>query len=127
MNHFLLPDAGSSNAVGNSYGVHAMELLINGMLQKGARKQNMIAKIFGGADMLGIQTSVGQRNISFAREFLEAENIPCAKESVGGSYARRVRFWPTTGRAQLKILEDRQEAPLRPVPVEPKKPDIELF
>ena len=127
MNHFLLPDNGSSNAGGNSYGVHAMELLINGMLQKGAKKHRIAAKIFGGADMLGIQTSVGKRNIAFVRSFLEMENITCEKESVGGLYARRVRFWPTSGRAQLKVLEDRRDVPIQAEVVRPAKTDIELF
>ncbi len=49
MNHFLLPgsaDALSSGGDATRYGVHLMELLINGLLKKGARRERLEAKIF---------------------------------------------------------------------------------
>ena len=52
MNHFLLPGAVNSLASGGDatrYGVHLMELLINGLLKHGARRERLEAKIFGGA------------------------------------------------------------------------------
>lgn len=53
MNHFLLP--GTGNVTGGDatrYGVHLMELLINGLLKKGARRDRLEAKVFGGAKRL---------------------------------------------------------------------------
>ena len=54
LNHFLLPDGGSAGD-GNleRYGVHAMEVLINGILRLGAEKQSLEAKIFGIALLQG--------------------------------------------------------------------------
>ena len=74
---------------------------------------------------------IGTNNIAFAREFLRDSGIPCIAESVGGSEARRVRFWPVTGRAKLLIVP-RMEADLKeladtPPVVVPPKADITLF
>ena len=50
MNHFLLPGTGSvTGGDATRYGVHLMELLINGLLKQGARRDRLEAKIFGGA------------------------------------------------------------------------------
>ncbi len=104
MNHFLLcgrhrehdrplliTDAGR-------YGVHAMELLINEMLQNGARRGNLRAKVFGGATVLrsaGVSVqkrSVGELNAEFVREFLHHEQIPIAAEDLGGTLGRVIYF-----------------------------------
>ena len=108
MNHFLLPDGGAGDTGNNRYGVHAMELLINDLIKKGAQKNRMIAKVFGGADMIGNDRAVGIRNVEFALAFLKDEGVPCASQSVGGKQARRVRFWPQTGQARLKFIENDQ-------------------
>ncbi len=105
MNHFLLPfgpDEGGSRSM--RYGVHAMEMLINSLLRLGARRREMQAKLFGGARISTNLRDVGAANIAFAREFLRAEEIPCMAESVGGTMARRVVFYPTTGNARLLVV-----------------------
>lgn len=130
MNHFLLPDASDAQAGNNRYGVHAMELLINDLLRRGAKKARMIAKIFGGADMIRNERAVGQRNVEFALAFLDNESIPCASQSVGGQQARRVRFWPQNGQAKLKFIENDQslfENTASPAAAKPKAGEIELF
>lgn len=49
MNHFLLPgNNGRSSLDAQSYGVHLMELLVNGLLQRGAHRHRLEAKLFGG-------------------------------------------------------------------------------
>lgn len=106
INHFLLPDASGSQLGNNRYGVHAMELLINDLLKQGAQKAHMMAKVFGGADMINNERAVGRRNVEFALSFLDDEGIPCASQSVGGRQARRIRFWPQTGQAKLKFIEN---------------------
>ena len=106
LNHFLLPDGGPSNAASKSFGVHAMELLINDILKLGAYKPNLVAKVFGGATMITSQSNVGQRNAEFAMNFLKTEGIRCAKTDLGGQMARRIRFWPTNGLAQMKTVQD---------------------
>lgn len=68
MNHFLVPGDANSLAGGGDvsrYGVHLMELLINGLLKKGAQRHRLEAKIFGGAKMVANLSRVGEQNIAF--------------------------------------------------------------
>ncbi len=105
MNHFLLP--GEREGCGESmrYGVNAMELLINGLLRNGAARPRLQAKLFGGAHVIKSLSDVGAQNAEFAIRFLNDEGITCVAKSLGGNQARRVRFWPTDGRAGQMLLE----------------------
>ncbi|MGD2133048.1 MAG: chemotaxis protein CheD [Maricaulaceae bacterium] len=106
MNHFLLPEGSQAKSGAVSYGVNAMELLINDMLARGARRDRLIAKLFGGASMLTGVTDIGARNIAFIEKFLDTEKIDCPARSLGGLAARRVQFWPASGRARQLLLPD---------------------
>jgi chemotaxis protein CheD len=107
MNHFLLPEGRSDGAdEGRRYGVNLMELLINDLLRLGARRENLQAKLFGGARMFDGLSDVGAGNAAFAEKFLRDEGIPVVGASMGGTGARRVQYWPTTGRAQQKTVTD---------------------
>ena len=133
MNHFLLPgdDGASSDQV--KYGVNAMELLINGLLKEGALRSRLRGKLFGGAHVVQGLGDIGAKNGAFAQRFLALESIPCVAQSLGGDRARRVRFWPTTGRASQLLLEATQakellaERQLQPAPVDPAAGKVELF
>ena len=48
-------------------------------------------------------------NVQFVTEYLKNEGITCVSQSFGGTQARRVRFWPTTGRAQQNLVQDLQK------------------
>ena len=102
MNHFLLP--GGSGSEGMQYGVHAMELLVNALLKRGARRERLEAKLFGGARISEHLTDVGGLNASFAEDFLRAEGIRVLGASLRGERARRIQFWPVSGRARQVLL-----------------------
>jgi len=110
-----------------------MELLINGMLKRGADRKRLVAKLFGGGAVMSGLSDVGQKNAAFARNFLANEDILCIGESLGGESARRVNFWPYSGRArQLLIPIDEaplsEEAAQQPeAPPAPVSNDVELF
>ena len=137
MNHILLPGRKGEAVAHNKFGVFAMEALINGLMQKGARKSNLVAKIFGGASTFENGLAIGVSNAAFVRDFLETEAIPIAAESVGGKQARRVRFFPTTGHAKQMLTAEAVpiEAPRPPKPVQGRRPavppggsgEVELF
>jgi len=55
---------------------------------------------------------------------LANERILCDVENVGGDKARRIRFWPATGRVQMKLVE---EAPALVAEKPVEKNDVELF
>ena len=132
MNHFLLPTQAGRKGETVKYGAHAMELLINGLLRKGASRDTLVCKLFGGASMARHSSGIGQSNITFAKSYLRDEGIPIEAESIGGNEARRVRFWATTGRAKLLIVPRIDDDPeLKPTVVTPRQPpqepDITLF
>ena len=133
MNHFLLPGDTGGRSDSLKYGVQAMELLINGLLQRGAARERLEAKLFGGARVVEGLSDIGQQNAAFARRFLQAENIRCVGESLGGDRPRRIRFWATTGRVQQLFLDRADPAAVtvervRPAPVAPAPTgDLELF
>lgn len=105
MNHFMLPDGDNLDG-GGRYGSYAMELLINEMLKKGARRESMQAKVFGGAQvMAGFTTmNVGERNTKFVLDYLATERIPIVSQDVLDIHPRKVCFFPTTGKALVKRL-----------------------
>lgn len=108
MNHFLLPDGENlQGPAALSYGAHAMELLINGMLHAGARKNRLEAKLFGGGRLSNHLPDVGGANADFAERFLLYEGIAHLGGSTRGTGARRLQFWPASGRVrQLTLTGD---------------------
>lgn len=108
MNHFLLPHgetASGPDAV--RYGAHAMELLINALMRAGALKSDLQAKLFGGGRISDFLPDVGGQNAAFAERYLRHEGITLLPGSVRGRGARKLQFWPATGRArQLTMLGD---------------------
>lgn len=110
MNHFLLPEGGgATGAEALRYGAYAMELLVNALLQSGAARSRLEAKLFGGACLAEGLTDVGGKNVAFAEAFLAREGIALKGGSVRGSQARKLQFWPVSGRArQLEVGDPRK-------------------
>ena len=110
MNHFLLPyDFDYKSTKPNDaarYGVHAMELMINDMFKLGAVRERLVAKVFGGANVLSALSlpNIGQQNNAFVQAYLAAENIPILSSDVEGVYSRKIYFFPDTGEVKLKRL-----------------------
>ena len=122
MNHFLLPAVRDSadEAQNLIRGLHAMELLINGLLKAGASRAGLQAKLFGGACIRLGMTDIGDQNAAFAEHFLEAEGIPLVGGSLRGDRGRRIEFWPMSGRARQIYL--RSEPPA--AEVKPRELDL---
>jgi len=135
MNHFLLPGSGGAMASGGDatrYGVHLMELLINGLLKQGARRDRLEAKIFGGARTIARFSNVGEQNAAFARQFLMDEGIRIVGESTGGDHGRKLEYWASSGRARQYALTgvEAQRAlqmDQRPAVPKPAESSIEFF
>ena len=132
MNHFLLPKETSGTSKELFFGANLMESLINSLMKLGASKRDLKAKLFGGANVIVEGSTVGQRNSQFARSFLHDEGIECVSESLGGARARRIRFWPTTGRvSQLRLSPTDLRVELlslpRPAPPVVRRHDAELW
>ena len=109
MNHFLVPGRDGDLEDGlpreaERYGVHLMELLVNGVLRLGARRERLEAKLFGGARTMEGLADIGARNADFAERFLRHEGIRLAGGSLRGERGRRIQYWPGSGRARQVFL-----------------------
>jgi chemotaxis protein CheD len=104
MNHFLLPEGRGGAGDSLRYGVQSMELLINGLLKYGARRERLEAKLFGGGRLLDGLTDVGQQNATFAEKFMREEGVGVVGASLRGDHARRVQYWPVSGRARQVLI-----------------------
>ncbi|WP_254695289.1 chemotaxis protein CheD [Oceanicola sp. D3] len=128
MNHILLPGGGGTDLYQAAAGANAMELLINGMLKAGARRECLEAKVFGGARMIKASSDIGARNGAFVTEFLEREHIPLTGQSLGGTLGRRVQFWPENGRARQMLIAKFEEPVAAPAQEKAAADDaLELF
>jgi chemotaxis protein CheD len=132
MNHFLLPgpEQRSDASEAERYGVHLMELLVNGLLQRGGRKERLEAKLFGGARTLEGLSDIGARNAAFAERFLKNEEISLVGASLGGDNGRRVQFWPISGRARQSMMAGNNVpliAPSLPSPERSHDGEVEFF
>ncbi|WP_125954918.1 chemotaxis protein CheD [Novosphingobium sp. MD-1] len=131
MNHFLLAEPPSSNpsaAIDVHYGVYLMEVLVNEMLARGARKHRLKAHLYGGANVNRTMMKIGSINAEFARGFLTREGIVLMREDLGGTQARRVDFRPASGQVRCRLVEERLAPPVQPT-TRPQKAsgDVELF
>ncbi len=114
MNHFMMPGGAGPHATPGyedmQYGLTAMERLINGLLTRGARRERLEVKVFGGAAVLQTGTNIGQSNIAFVRHYLAEERMPIAAQDVGGELGRRIHYVPQTGRVmRLRLDPARQK------------------
>jgi chemotaxis protein CheD len=110
MNHFMLPgdtaSPGSPWAASARFGVYAMEVLINDMLRLGADRRRMVAKVFGGAQLLAgfDRLDVGAKNSEFVVEFLRVEGIRVIARDLLDVCPRKVHFFLDSGKVQVKRL-----------------------
>jgi chemotaxis protein CheD len=126
MNHFLLPGDEANAPLLARHGVHLMELLINGLLKKGAARHRLEAKLFGGARTMQGLGDIGITNARFAQDFLKREGIAVTGGSLGGETGRRIQFWPASGRVRQKLVRALEET-RRADPVLSTAGELELF
>lgn len=128
MNHVLVARSNSGPTRSDAAGVNAMELLINALIRLGAERALLQAKVFGGARMISGLSDIGQENSQFMLDFLEREGIPCVGQSLGGTLARQIRFYPAEGRALVKSAGSRAVPPATSDTVERQVGNpVELF
>ncbi|WP_262965638.1 chemoreceptor glutamine deamidase CheD [Methylobacter psychrophilus] len=110
INHFMLPENvqeqggwGSSSA---RYGSYAMEMLINQLLKMGAKRQNLEAKLFGGGAVIKHMKTIniGERNATFALDYLKTEGIPVVSTDLLDIYPRKICYFPQSGKVLVKKL-----------------------
>jgi chemotaxis protein CheD len=87
-----------------------MEILINHVIRHGATRRGMEAKVFGGGNVMpGLRNSaVGESNARFIIDYLRKEGIHVAAQDLLDQCARKVYFFPATGRVLVKKLRQLQ-------------------
>lgn len=110
INHFMLPDMGRGrhgDVDSLLSGNFAMETLLNALLDKGARKPRLQAKAFGGGTIIDTDkgsSSIGMRNASFAKEWLQREGVPLISSDLLGPWSRKILFLPCNGQVFCKRM-----------------------
>lgn len=110
--HIMLP---SSKLINNNqnkakFADTATEVLLNMMMDKGARKENIVAKIAGGAQMFSFKNktnnllNIGQRNVVATRDILNDLGIPILAQDTGGNFGRTIEFYSETGILVVKTI-----------------------
>ncbi len=144
MNHFMLPSHNGSapgwageSIVSNSnrYGNFAMENLLNELLKSGAYKNNLEIKVFGGGRILRSLTDVGARNTEFVRQYLKLEGLEIEGSDTGETWARRILYYPESGRVRVKriptgataVINDRENEYMRSIEKAPIGGEVDLF
>jgi chemotaxis protein CheD len=115
MNHFMLPLWNGKGLPTPKFGNIATEKLIQNLLMLGCRKEDLIAKVFGGATVVGFAPGmypVGSRNIQLAEEILDAHGIPIQASEVGGERAMKIDFNSRHGTVILRRVVKLEWTPL---------------
>lgn len=112
MNHYMLPLWNGEGLATPRYGSIAIDRLLSRMLAIGCRREHLVAKVFGGANVMtngnGLYM-IGDRNVMLAFQMLEDLRIPVTASDVGGTVGRKIVMNSATG-VVLVSRGRRQEA-----------------
>ncbi len=114
MAHIMLPEKGKGMSEGHrkaKYAAPGVLALVREMVEKGARRQDLFAKLCGGARLFGENSlqNIGERNIAMTRAALRKLNIPIQAERVGGETGRNVSVEVGTGRVVIRVAGGQTE------------------
>lgn len=107
INHYMLPFWNGQGLASPKYGNIAIEKLLEKMLSLGCRKENLVAKVFGGGEVIEThsQFHIGARNIELATATLRELGIPLVARSVGGPNGRKLEFDTETGAVRQRLIQ----------------------
>jgi len=111
INHYMLPFWNGKDLPSPKFGSIAIEKLINKMIDMGANKKDIIAKVFGGSEVIQATNNIfriGQKNVEIAHQMLEKERISVISQSTGNHLGRKVLFRTSTGEVLMKFVKRQQ-------------------
>ena len=101
-NHFMLPEGPEDSENASRYANVANPALLQRMLELGAQRNTLEARIFGGslpAVTFGSGVDcVGDRNVQAVTHFLKMHDIRLVQKEVGGTHGRKLVFHTDDGR-----------------------------
>lgn len=109
--HCMLPDSTQirNNSNVAKFADTGIDELIRQMMELGANRTKLVAKMAGGAQMFALSSAndslrVGERNAQATREKLKKLNIRLLAEDCGLNYGRTVEFYSETGEYVIKAV-----------------------
>jgi chemotaxis protein CheD len=108
MNHYMLPIWAGQGLASPKFGNIAIEKLAESLIAKGAKKERLNAKVFGGGEVLESSTGafkIGERNAELAFQVLDTLKIRVAASHVGGKLGRKILFNNYTFEVRMKMIE----------------------
>ncbi|NLO93207.1 MAG: chemotaxis protein CheD [Clostridiaceae bacterium] len=111
MAHIMLPSSkiASANTNRAKFADTGITDLLEGMIRLGARREDIIAKIAGGAQMFTFSSTtdtmkIGARNSEATKVMLKLLNIPLVSEDTGGNHGRTIEISSEDGKLMVKTI-----------------------
>lgn len=108
INHYMLPLWNGKGLASPKFGNIAIEKLYDKMLSFGCNEKDIIAKVFGGGEVLETNIKhfkIGERNIEIARQVLKELDVRIVASSVGGKLGRKIIYDTGTGNVMHKFIQ----------------------
>lgn len=109
--HVMLPDSKlvTNNTNIAKFADTAITYLFEKMVDTGAKKSSIVAKLAGGAQMfsssqLSDNLRIGERNVLASKEKLLKLGIPIISEDTGGNFGRTIELWSDTGKLFIRTI-----------------------
>ena len=110
--HIMLPDSTQARPTDNpaKFADTGLPLMLRDVLELGASRTRLVAKIAGGAQMFAFANAtdimrVGARNAEAAKKILKEMNIRLLAEDTGGNYGRTVQVNLNDGVYKVKTID----------------------
>ena len=110
INHYILPLWNGHDLATMKYGNLAIIRILGELLTLGSKYENVVAKVYGGAEVLtGTPTNfhIGKRNAQIAFEILNEFRIPIIVSDIGGNKGRKINFNTLTGEVEYEFIRKR--------------------
>jgi len=110
MAHIMLPeDNGKENGLSARFADTGVPRLVEAMVEEGAKRERIIAKIVGGAKMFQMPggnslLEIGERNTIAIKAILERLKLDLAAADTGKDYGRTAELSVATGELLVKAI-----------------------
>jgi chemotaxis protein CheD len=110
--HYMLPSWDGKGVASPRYGNVAISILLQKLLEAGADRGQLCAKVFGGGCLFdsmreknaNMLQDLGRRNVEVALEMLAKARIPVVSTDVGLDRGKRIEFHTDSGKSVVKLL-----------------------
>jgi len=107
--HVMLPESKGKNKIKSKYADTAIPFLLDKMIEKGARRQRLQAKLVGGAGMFKTEAGqsvmqIGQKNIAAVKRVLKEEKIKIVGSDLAKDYGRSMYFNLIDGKIRVSAF-----------------------